>query len=135
SYTISLGGSENGEMRIVETATGRDLGERIDRCRFGAGAWLPDNHLFLYNRLQKLPEGAPATELYQKSRVFLHRLGGDPENDVPVFGYGVDPASPIEPAVLPFAFAPFGSKYVFALLNSGVSPNSEYYVTTVDKLG
>lgn len=41
-YTISVGGSENGEMRVVETATGRDLGERIDRARFGAGAWLPD---------------------------------------------------------------------------------------------
>jgi prolyl oligopeptidase len=135
SYTISIGGSENGEMRVVETATGRDLGERIDRCRFGAGAWLPDNHSFLYNRLHKLAEGAPATELYQKSRVFLHRLGGDPENDLPVFGYGVDPAIAIEATPLPFAYAPIGSKYVFALLNSGVSPNSEYYVTTVDKLG
>src|SRR5205085_11831492 len=91
SYTVSLGGSENGEMRVVETATGRDLGERIDRARFGAGVWLADGQSFLYNRLQKLADGAPPTELYQKSRVFWHTLGPDPEKDKAVFGYEVNP--------------------------------------------
>jgi prolyl oligopeptidase len=134
SYTISVGGSENGEMRVIETATGKDLGERIDRARFGAGTWLPDNHSFVYNRLQKLAEGAPPTELYQKSRVYLHTLGTNPDSDVAIFGYEVNPAIKIEPTPLPFASVPIGSKYVIALLNSGVSPNSEYYFTTVDKL-
>src|SRR5437588_7746341 len=135
SYTISVGGSENGEMRVVETATGRDLGENIDRCRFGAGAWLPDGRTFLYNRLQKLAEGAPPTDLYQKSRVYLHTLGSNPDTDRAAFGYEVNPNIKMEPAPLPFAYVPMGSKYVFALVNSGVSPNSEYYFTTVDKLG
>jgi len=134
SYTISVGGSENGEMRVIETATGKDLGERIDRARFGAGAWLPDNHSFLYNRLQKLAEGAPATELYQKSRVYLHTLGASPDSDVAVFGYEVNPGIKMETTPLPFAYVPIGSKYVIAIVNSGVSPNSEYYFTTVDKL-
>jgi prolyl oligopeptidase len=134
SYTISVGGSENGEMRVVETATGKDLGERIDRARFGAGAWLPDNHAFLYNRLQKLADGAPATDLYQKSRVYLHTLGTSPDRDVAVFGYEVNPAIKMETTPLPFAYVPTGSKYVIAIVNSGVSPNSEYYFTTVDKL-
>jgi len=134
SYTVSIGGSENGEMRVIETATGRDLGERIDRCRFGAGAWLPDNRSFLYNRLQKLAEGAPPTELYQKSRVYLHILGSNPDNDRAVFGYEVNPNIKIEPAPLPFAGVPLGSKYAFALVNSGVSPNSEYYFAPLDKL-
>ena len=134
SYTVSIGGSENGEMRVIETATGRDLGERIDRCRFGAGAWLPDNRSFLYNRLQKLAEGAPPTELYQKSRVYLHLLGSNPENDRAIFGYEVNPNIKMEPAPLPFVGVPLGSKYAFALVNSGVSPNSEYYFAPLDKL-
>ena len=134
SYTVSIGGSENGEMRVIETATGRDLGERIDRCRFGAGAWLPDNRSFLYNRLQKLAEGAPPTELYQKSRVYLHILGSNPDNDRAVFGYEVNPNIKMEPAPLPFVGVPLGSKYAFALVNSGVSPNSEYYFAPLDKL-
>jgi prolyl oligopeptidase len=134
SYTVSVGGSENGEMRVVETGTGRDLGERIDRARFGAGAWLPDNHSFLYNRLQKLAEGAPPTDLYQKSRVYLHVLGKNPDDDRVIFGYEVNANIKMEPTPLPFAYVPIGSKYVFAVVNSGVSPNSEYYVTTVDKI-
>lgn len=134
SYTISVGGSENGEMRVLETATGRDLGERIDRCRFGAGAWLPDSRSFLYNRLQKLADNAPPTELYQKSRVYLHTLGSNPDDDRAIFGYEVNPNIKLETTPLPFAFVPIGSKYVFAVVNSGVSPNSEYYFTTVDKL-
>ena len=134
SYTISVGGSEQGEMRVIEVATGKDMGERIDRARFGAGAWLPDNHSFLYNRLQKLAEGAPPTDLYQKSRVYLHVLGTNPDEDKAVFGYEVNPNIKMETTPLPFAFVPIGSNYVFAVVNSGVSPNSEYYVTTVDKL-
>jgi prolyl oligopeptidase len=135
SYTASAGGSEIGELRVLETATGKDMGEHIDRARFGAGAWLPDNHSFLYNRLQKLADGAPATDLYQKSRVYLHVLGTDPESDKAIFGFDVNPNIKMEPAPLPFAYAPLSSKYVFALVNSGVSPNSEYFFTTVDKLG
>ena len=135
SYTISVGGSENGEMRVVETGTGRDLGENIDRCRFGAGAWLPDGHTFLYNRLQKLAAGASPTDLYQKSRVYLHTLGSNPDNDRVIFGYEVNPNIKMEPTPLPFAFVPIGSKYVFAIVNSGVSPNSEYYFATLDKIG
>jgi prolyl oligopeptidase len=134
AYTISVGGSENGEMRVIETATGRDLGEDIDRCRFGAGSWLPDGRTFLYNRLQRLAADAPPTDLYQKSRVYLHTLGANPDNDRVVFGYEVNPNIKMEPTPLPFAYVPIGSKYVLAVVNSGVSPNSEYYFTTVDKL-
>jgi len=135
NYTVSIGGSENGEMRVIETSTGRDLGERIDRARFGAGAWLPDNHSFLYNRLQKLGEGAPPTERYQKSRVYQHVLGTNADDDKVIFGYEVNENIKMEPTPLPFAIVPVGSKYVFAVVNSGVSPNSEYYVTTLDKIG
>jgi len=134
AYTISVGGSENGEMRVIETATGRDLGERIDRARFGAGSWMPDGKSFLYNRLQKLPDGAPSTEMYQKSRVYWHILGADPNTDRPVFGYGVNPNIKMETAPLPFAFVLRGSNYVFATVNSGVSPNSDFYIVPLSAM-
>ena len=134
SYVISVGGSENGEMRVLETATGRDTDDRIDRARFGAGSWLPDGRSFLYNRLQKLADGAPPTELYQKSRVYLHTLGTSADEDKAVFGYEVNPSIKMETTPIPFAFVPVGSKYAFAIVNSGVSPNSEFYVAPLDSL-
>src|SRR5437764_1479446 len=134
SYTVSIGGSEEGEMRVIETATGKDMGERIDRARFGAGAWLPDGKSFLYNRLQKLADGAPPTDMYQKSRVYLHALGANPDSDKLIFGYEVNPNIKLDTAPLPFAVVPRGSKYVFAIVNSGVSPNSEYYYAPLETI-
>ncbi len=134
SYISSVGGSENGELRVVETATGKDVGEFIDRSRFGSGDWLPDGKSFLYNRLQKLGPNAPQTDLYQKSRVFLHVLGTNADTDKAVFGYEVNPNIKLETTPLPFSAVPLDSKYMFAIVNSGVSPNSEYYFAPLDEL-
>ena len=58
---ISPGGSENSVMHILDTATGKELGEHIERTQFGAVSWLPDNHSFFYNRLRKLSPDEPRT--------------------------------------------------------------------------
>lgn len=134
SYISSVGGSENGELRIIETATGKDSGELIDRSRFGSGDWLPDGKSFLYNRLQKLAPDSPQTDLYQKSRVYLHVLGTNADTDKAVFGYEVNPNIKMETTPLPFIWIPLGSKHAVAIVNSGVSPNSEYYVAPLGEL-
>ncbi|HEY8560864.1 MAG TPA: prolyl oligopeptidase family serine peptidase [Pyrinomonadaceae bacterium] len=134
SYVSSVGGSENGELRVIETATGKDTGVLIDRARFSSGDWLPDGKSFLYNRLQKMAPDSPPTDLYQKSRVYLHVLGGDADADKPVFGYEVNPNIKMETTPLPFIWIPLGSKYAVAIVNSGVSPNSEFYVAPLAAL-
>jgi len=135
AYGISPGGSEDAELRVAETATGRDTGERIDRAQFASVAWLPDGRAFFYNRLQKLSADEPPTERYQKSRVFLHTLGMDPEKDAPMFGYEVSPAVKIEPALIPFAATIPGSPYVFVYLTSGVEPNVRIYTSPLASIG
>lgn len=134
SYIVSAGGSEDGELRVVEVASGRDLGEHIDRTRWSAGSWLPDGRSFAYRRLRKLDGNAPATEKFQKSRTYLHVLGTDPEQDKPLLGHGVDPALQIEPALFPWVWVPAGSKYVLAGLATGVSPNDAFFVAPLDAL-
>jgi prolyl oligopeptidase len=133
SYVSSVGGSEIGELRLVETATGKDTGELIDRARFGAGDWLPDGKSFAYNRLQKLASDAPRTDVYQKSRVYLHVLGTNADADKAIFGYEVNPNIKLDARALPFAVVPLDSKYAFAIVNSGVSPNSELFVAPLDE--
>jgi len=134
SYVSSVGGSEIGELRVVETATGKDTGELIDRARFGAGDWLPDGKSFAYNRLQKLAPDAAPTDLYQKSRVYLHVLGTNADADKAIFGYEVNPNIKLDTRPLPFVIVPLDSKYAFAIVNSGVSPNSELFVAPLDAL-
>src|SRR5215207_7728258 len=85
---LATGGSENTVIRVFETATGRATGETIDRARYGGVSWRPDNRSFFYTRLQRLAPGAPAVELQQKARAYLHEIGADPEQDRAVFGSG-----------------------------------------------
>jgi len=58
---ISPGGSEESVIHVLETATGKQLSDAIDRALFGAVMWLPGNKSFLYNRLQKLTPDMPRT--------------------------------------------------------------------------
>ena len=67
AYGISIGGSEESVLHVIELATGKETGDVIDRANFGSPSWLPDGSL-LYNRLQKLVANAPVTEKYVNSR-------------------------------------------------------------------
>ncbi len=77
--------------------------DAIDRARFGGIAWLPGNKSFLYNRLQKLTPDMPRTAFEQRSRVYVHELGRDPEQDRFVFGYGYSADVKIDDNDLSFA--------------------------------
>ena len=110
-YGMSPGGSEESVLNIIDVATGKPTGDVIDRANFGNPSWLADGR-FVYNRLQKMAEGAPPTDKYQNSRIYLHKLGDNPENDIVVAGVGVSPGIKLEPAEIPIAYKPIGSDYV-----------------------
>jgi prolyl oligopeptidase len=133
---VAPGGAERDtEMHLFEMASGREMGDVVARAWGSSPIWLPDNRSFLYTKLQKLPPGAPATEIEQKIRTYLHVLGTDAEQDPAVFGYGVVPSIEVDPAYQASVAAPPNSAYALGSINSGVSPNSEYYIEPVADLG
>jgi prolyl oligopeptidase len=134
SYLIAAGGGENGEVRVVEVATGKDLGKQFDLARFDTGSWLPDEKSFLYNRLQKLPEGAPQTDKYQKSRVYLHVLGTNSDSDKAVFGFDVNPDLKFDPTLMPLVETDPSWNFALATIETGVSPNREFYIAPLKEL-
>src|SRR5215213_6397623 len=134
AFIISAGGAEYGETRVLEVATAKETGDRITNTRWNAAWWLPDNRSFAYLKFQSLPPNAPATEKLQKSRIFRHTIKTSSETDKPVFGYGVHSGIELAPEPIPSFWVPIQSKYVFVSLNSGVSPNSEYWVAPLDAL-
>jgi len=131
---ISPGGSENSVLRVLEVDSGRDLGERIDRTQFGAISWLPDNHSFFYNRLQKLAPGAPRTDYYLNSRDYIHHLGDDPDKDVVVFGNGLSPAITMKDTDFPYIGLPPNSHYAFGVVAHGVQNEITLYVAKLDDI-
>lgn len=133
---ITPGGSANDtEIHVVDVATGHETGDVVFRARAGDPRWLPDNRSFVYDRLQDLPPDAPKTDLQQKYRAYLHVVGRDPKKDPAVFGYGVVPAIDVDPKHGARVFASPGSKYAVGRINTGVSPNSSFYIEPVDAIG
>jgi prolyl oligopeptidase len=125
---ISPGGSENSVLHVLDAATGKELGEHIDRAQFGAIAWLPDNRSFFYNRLHKHAPDEPRTSYYLNSLCYLHHLGDDPDKDAPVFGNGLSPSVSMVDSDFPFISLPIGSKYALAVVAHGVQNETTVYV-------
>ncbi len=80
AYGTSPSGSEESTLRIIETATGRQLPDTIDRTRFTSLAWLKDNSGFYYTRHPHKGDVPSGEEVYHV-KAFYHQLGADPAKD------------------------------------------------------
>ena len=88
AYQLSVGGTEESVLRVLDVVNGQDVDGPIDRARYSPVAWLPDGKAFYYVR--RLPADAvPAGEEQFHRRVYLHRLGTDPGQDIELFGGGL----------------------------------------------
>ena len=73
AFGVSEGGTENSELRVVRTADGSLLPDRIANCRASSVAWEPDGSGFFYTRY---PDG----DRYHRT-VHHHMLGDDGVDD------------------------------------------------------
>lgn len=90
AYQISVGGNEESLLYVLDVATGELLEGPIDRCRYSSVSWLPGGEEFCYVR-RLPPELVPEVERQFHRRVWRHRVGGDPEQDLLLHGDGLDP--------------------------------------------
>ncbi len=129
AYGISEGGSESSVIHVVNVATGGTLPDAIDRAYFvGATSWLPDGKSFYYVRFPKLQPGEPETDKETRAVNYLHVLGRNPDQDQPIFGYGVDPNIPFAETDFPIIVYSPVSKYSFAIVVHGVKNEQVLYV-------
>jgi prolyl oligopeptidase len=130
AYGISEGGSEAAVIHVVETATAQVLPDAIDRAYFaGVTSWLPDGKSFYYVRFPKLRPGEPATDKETRAVNYMHVLGRDPDKDVAVFGYGVDPKVAFAPTDFPIVVYSPVSPYVLGVVAHGVKNELKIYAT------
>lgn len=134
AFGVSPAGSEDAVLHVMDTSTGKETGDTIDRAQFGSPSWLPDGRSFLYNRLQKLGPNAAPTDRYLKSRGFLHVLGSDPEKDPALFGSELSPLVKVDPADIPFAVTAPGSPYALGVVAHGVRNEITLYVAPLTSL-
>ena len=89
AYQLSAGGTEESELFVMDVASGERVEGPTDRTRYSPVAWLPGGTAFYYVR-RLAAELLPADEQQFHRRVWLHRLGTEPDEDVLVFGDGQD---------------------------------------------
>jgi prolyl oligopeptidase len=133
AYGISTGGSEQSVIHIIDMATGKVLPDSIDRANYANPSWLPDGRM-IYSRLQKMADGAPVTDKYQFQRVYIHKLGDNPDNDILLFGSGVSPLAKVEPAELVFVSNPLGTSHLLAVAINGVQRELRAWVAPLSAL-
>ena len=89
AYQLSEGGTEESVLRVMDVTTGEIVDAPIDRARYSPVAWLPGGESYYYVR--RLPaDQVPEGEEQFHRRVWLHRVGTDPDTDTLVFGDGLD---------------------------------------------
>lgn len=88
AFQLSEGGTEESAIHVMRVADGSAVDSPIDRVRYSPIAWLADSSGYYYVR-KPHPSLVPADETQYHRRVWLHRLGTDPESDdVEIFGAG-----------------------------------------------
>ena len=130
---VSLGGSENSTIHVIEVKTGKMLPDAITRTQYAQPSWREDSQSFYYARLQQLPAGAPPAAIYENERTFLHVLGNDPEKDPVVFGAGVSASLDVPKAGFTGVAVTPGSAYALAFYSAGTTDPVALYSAPVDK--
>ncbi len=84
AVSLSFAGTESGDVRLFDTATGRELGDVITRVNGGTAggslAWSADGAGFYYTRYPR-PGERPPDQLGFDVHVYWHALGKDVASD------------------------------------------------------
>ncbi len=128
---VSAAGSEDASLRVLDTRTGKQVGEEISRAQFGAVSWTPQGDELYFNRLQELKPGMPATDKYQRSTVVGLKLGGGEKDLRVLLRAGEDQSIPATEFPF-FDIRPDGRVLVYVI--DGVSPDFRVLLTSLDRL-
>ncbi len=84
AVSLSVGGSESGDVHIYETESSREIGETIPRVNGGTAlgdvTWTPDGSGFYYTRYPRAGE-RPSKDMDFYQQVWFHKMGTSPDKD------------------------------------------------------
>ena len=84
AVSLSVGGSEAGDVHVYSTETGREVFEVVPYMNSGTAggdvAWTPDSRGFYYTR-HPWPNERPAEDRGFYQQVYYHELGTNPKDD------------------------------------------------------
>ena len=135
AYGVSAGGSEDASLHLMDIASGKALRKPIPRVREDHVHWSPDSRHLSFNQVRALPKGAPETETFLDTTVFL--LDKTRPNAAPraLFGPLVNKALKLERLDVAEVFFAPGSRYMVARTTDTTVPEGRIYVAPLAALG
>lgn len=131
---ISVAGSEDSVLRIVETASGRDLGVAITQVQPGEALhWHPDGRSLFYTRQMHQP--SDRSRMWLGTRTFRHVLGTPQDTDVPLIGHGMPNSAGLAETDIPEVRVASGSNTAVAVISHGDARHKSIYATSLSSLG
>ncbi len=134
AYGVSAGGSEDASLYLMDVASGKALGAPIARVRSEAVRWAPDNRHLTYNQGRELPAGAPETETYLDTTVFVIAAGQPEQTARPLFGPLVDTALKLARLDVAEVFFAPDSRFMVARTTDTTVPEGKLFVAPVAAL-
>lgn len=134
AYGISAGGSEDASLYLMDVASGKALGAPITRVRSELVRWAPDSRHLTFNRGRELPAGAPETETYLDTTVFVLEAGQPESTARPLFGPLVDKALKLDRLDVGEVFFAPDSRFMVARTTDTTVPEGKLFVAPVAAL-
>jgi prolyl oligopeptidase len=133
AYATSDAGSDWRTWRVMDVASGQNLGDRIDWSKFASAAWTDDGAGFFYARYPQPPADAAYDAPNLDMELRYHRVGTPQEDDVVVLARPDEPEWGFEPEVTDHG------RLLTTIVWRGTDPENRLYVADlaggVDAIG
>jgi prolyl oligopeptidase len=110
AYSIRHGGADEETVELLDIDTMEKLPDSLPEAVYFSLSFKPDLSGYFYSRREE-----------RGSRVYYHRMGSDPSEDIEIFGEGYGPDKIVSCSVSP------DGRYLVLSVSYGSSGKSEYY--------
>ncbi len=135
AYGMSAGGSEDASLYVFDVNSGKTVGQPIPRVHEALVHWTPDSLAFTYNQTRLLPKGAPDTETFLDTAVFMLKPGQPVKQAKPVFGPLVNKSLKLDRLDVGSVFFSPDSSWMVARTTDTTVPEGKVFVAPVKALG
>ena len=131
AYGVSERGSEEVVLHLLETQSGRTVGEPITRADFGVARWAPDSRHFTFNRLREAT--ADRKDKYEGSAVWLVPVEGGMAKAREILGPGTRSLA-VRRGEVPTVLFTGDGRWLIGLLEDGVRREFRLAIAHADSL-
>jgi len=119
AYGVSIGGSEDTTLHVLDVDSGRAVGAPIPRADLSELSWRFDSAALYFNQLRERRDGDDPTEKMRDSRAIARTFTAESVVDRAVFGRDLAPAITVSRDDIPNIRVSAVSSYAIAIVKHG----------------